>query len=71
MFTRLGGVIVIVVVSTEESRVLLTEELLKQGYVTPRLKSSLQKFYDEKHGPQQQPEVNQCVLGRASSSCFL
>jgi hypothetical protein len=40
-----------VVVSTEESRVLLTEELLKQGYVTPRLKSSLQKLYDRFHGP--------------------
>ena len=28
---------------------LLTEELLKQDYVTLRLKSSLEKFYDRHH----------------------
>ena len=28
---------------------LLTQKLLKQGYVTPRLKSSLQTFYGRHH----------------------
>ena len=28
---------------------LLTQTLLKQGYVAPRLKSSIQKFYDRHH----------------------
>ena len=37
---------------------LLTQKLLKQGYVAPRLKSSLQKFYGRHHDLVDRDEIS-------------